>query len=317
MKIGIWCHALALLSFASLYGQSPPLVDYHQHLFSPTVAKLSPGLELLTASDLIVLLDAAGIQRSLVLSIAYQFGNPNKPKVENEYAQVKAENDWTSQEVARFPERLRAFCAVNPLKDYALDELARCAKDPQLHFGLKLHFGNSDVDLDNPANVKQLRRVFRAANQHRMAIVVHMRSSVTRKRPYGAAQARVFLHEILPAAPDVPIQIAHLAGAGGYDDPTVDQALAVFVDAIAKRDKRMKRVYFDVSGVVGYGQWAEKASLIATRIRQLGVGRVLFGSDGARGGNLSPHDAWAAFRQLPLSDEEFRTVENNIVPYMR
>jgi predicted TIM-barrel fold metal-dependent hydrolase len=84
-----------------------------------------------------VLLDAAGIQRALVLSIAYQFGNPNKPKVENEYAQVKAENDWTSQEVARFPDRLRAFCAVNPLKDYALDELARCAQDPQLHFWLQ------------------------------------------------------------------------------------------------------------------------------------------------------------------------------------
>jgi hypothetical protein len=102
MKIGIWCHALALLSVASLYGQSPPLVDYHQHLFGPTVAKLSPGLEPLTASDLIVLLDAAGIQRALVLSIAYQFGNPNKPKVENEYAQVKAENDWTSQEGGTF-----------------------------------------------------------------------------------------------------------------------------------------------------------------------------------------------------------------------
>jgi len=317
MKARIWCHALAFFSFASLYGQSQPLVDYHQHLFSPAAAKLSAGVEPLAASDLIAFLDAAGIRRALVLSIAYQFGNPNKPKVENEYAHVRAENDWTSQEVARFPDRLRAFCAVNPLKEYALEEVARCAQDPQLHFGLKLHFGNSDVDLDDPAKVKQLRRVFRAANRHRMAIVVHMRSSVTRKRPYGATQARVFLREILPAAPDVPIQIAHLACAGGYDDPTVDQALAVFVDAIAKRDKSMKRVYFDVSGVVGYGQWAEKASLIATRIRQLGVGRVLFGSDGARGGNLSPQDAWAAFRLLPLSDDEFRTIENNIAPYMR
>jgi hypothetical protein len=35
MKIGIWCHALALLSFASLYGQSPPLVDYQHPLAQP------------------------------------------------------------------------------------------------------------------------------------------------------------------------------------------------------------------------------------------------------------------------------------------
>jgi predicted TIM-barrel fold metal-dependent hydrolase len=56
-----------------------------------------------------------------VLSVAYQFGNPNKPPVEDEYAQVKAENDWTSREVARYPDRLRGFCSINPLKDYAIE----------------------------------------------------------------------------------------------------------------------------------------------------------------------------------------------------
>ena len=56
-----------------------------------------------------------------------------------------------------------------------------------------------------------------------------------------------------------------------------------------------------VSGVAGLGKWVDKASLIATRIRQLGVGRLLYGSDGAGGGNLAPREAWAAFRQLPLS----------------
>ena len=79
----------------------------------------------------------------------------------------------------------------------------------------------------------------------------------------------------------------------------------------------MAHVYFDASGVAGLGKWVDKASLIATRIRQLGVGRILYGSDGAGGGNLAPREAWAAFRQLPLSDVEFRTIENNIAPYMR
>jgi predicted TIM-barrel fold metal-dependent hydrolase len=78
------------------------------------------------------LLDEAGIRQALVLSLAYQYGNPNRPPVENEYDQVKAENDWTSAQVARFPDRLRGFCSVNPLKDSALEEIARCAKDPWL-----------------------------------------------------------------------------------------------------------------------------------------------------------------------------------------
>ncbi|OLC02431.1 MAG: hypothetical protein AUH45_09095 [Gemmatimonadetes bacterium 13_1_40CM_69_22] len=133
----------------------------------------------ISAGDLIELLDAAGIRRALVLSVAYMYGSPNRPPVENEYEKVRAENDWTSQQLARFPDRLRGFCRFNPLKEYALAELTRCASDPQLHFGIKLHFGNSDVDLHNPQHVDLLRQVFRAANEHRMAIVVHMRSSVT------------------------------------------------------------------------------------------------------------------------------------------
>jgi hypothetical protein len=35
---------------------------------------------------LIPLLDAAGIERALVLSLAYQYGNPSKPQVKDEYA---------------------------------------------------------------------------------------------------------------------------------------------------------------------------------------------------------------------------------------
>jgi len=121
----------------------------------------------------------------------------------------------------------------------------------------------------------------------------------------------------VPAAPDVPVQIAHLAGAGGFDDPMVDEALGVFVDAIASKDSRMAHVYFDASGVAGLGEWKDKVSVVAKRIRELGVGRVLYGSDGAAGGNLAPAEAWAAFRQLPLSDAEFRTIASNIARHMR
>ncbi|MGH9341372.1 MAG: amidohydrolase family protein [Acidobacteriota bacterium] len=121
----------------------------------------------------------------MVLSIAYQFGNPNRPPVDDEYAKVRAENDWTSKEVARFPDRLRGFCGVNPLKAYALQELTRCARDPYLRFGVKLHFGNSDVDLENPQHIVKLREVFRAANANRMAIVVHRWNARTPQTPRG------------------------------------------------------------------------------------------------------------------------------------
>jgi predicted TIM-barrel fold metal-dependent hydrolase len=305
-----------LLIMVAVDARAQPLVDHHQHLFHPMDNGLAPDAGTVTASELVAYLDEAGIRRALVLSVAYQFGNPNRPAVEDEYAKVRAENDWTSQQVARFPDRLRGFCGFNPLRDYALRELARCTQDPRLHYGIKLHFGNSDVDLDNPEHVERLRQVFREANRRRMAIVVHMRSSVTRERPYGAKEARVFLRERLPEAPLVPVQIAHLSGAGGYDDPAIDEALSVFVDAIAKHDPRMAHVFFDISGITGIGRWREKGELIATRVRQLGLGRVLYGSDGAVSGN-TPREHWTRFRQLPLSDAEFRAIEANVAPYMK
>jgi predicted TIM-barrel fold metal-dependent hydrolase len=293
-----------------------PIVDYHQHLFSPTITTLSSRQQLLEAKDLVALLDEAGIRRAVVLSLAYQYGNPNRAPVEHEYDKVKAENDWTSAQVAQHPDRLRGFCAVNPLKAYALEEVDRCAKDLHLRTGLKMHFGNSDVDLGNPDHVVQVRRIVAAANRHGMAILVHARSTVSMKRPYGADRARFFLEEVLPAAPDVPLVIAHLAGAGGYE-ALADEALGVYAAAIAKRDPRMARVYFDVSGVAGLGNWREKKQRIAERIRQLGVDRVLYGSDGAGGSNPPPSQAWASFRELPLTEQEFSVIANNLLPFMK
>jgi hypothetical protein len=54
----------------------------------------------------------AGIGRAVVLSLGYQFGNPNRPPVEDEYAKVRAENDWTAQQVANHRGRLVGFCGV-------------------------------------------------------------------------------------------------------------------------------------------------------------------------------------------------------------
>ena len=261
-----------------------------------------------TAEQLISQLDEAGIQRAAVLSAAYWFGSPTMRKAEgDEYANVRAENDWNVQEAARFPDRLAVFCSFNPLKDYALQEIDRCAKLPHVK-GLKLHFGNSGVDVKNPEHVEKLRRVFAAANDRRLAIVAHL---WTLDKTYGRADAEIFLKQILPAAPDVPVQIAHFAGGGpGY----TDEALAVYADAIAAGDPRTKNLYFDVATVADE-QKDEVLKKFAERIRQVGLKRVLFGAD------LGPPPArqsWLIFRTtVPLTEDEIRTIAGNVAPYFR
>jgi predicted TIM-barrel fold metal-dependent hydrolase len=313
---------LFALSAAPGYAQSTPLADYHQHLFSPAAAKLvSPAppaepLGPITARDVIARLDEAGIQKAVVLSAAYTWGDPSRT-VENEYEQVKAENDWTGRQVAQYPDRLIAFCSVNPLRDYALEEIARCAKDDHLRRGLTLHLGNSAADYHNAQHLNQLRRVFRAANEHRMPIVVHMRPSISRQLAYGRNEARIFLNNVIAAAPDVPIQIAHMGGAGGYRDDLVDGAMSVFVDAIRNGDRRMQYVYFDVATAAHADNTTEDTQRLVARIREVGADRILYGSDAAMGGNLSPREGWDAFTRLPLTQNEFDIIAGNAPSYMR
>jgi uncharacterized protein len=295
---------------------SAPVVDHHQHLFSEAAAARSAGVPRVEAADLVRLLDAAGVRRAVVLSTAYQLGNPNRAAVPDEYQRVKDENDWTAAQVAQFPERLVGFCSFNPLRDYALAELTRCADIPALATGIKLHFGNSDVDLDEPAHVAALRRIFAAAGARRMAIVVHLHPSITRRRAFGAAQARVFLEQVIPSAGGAAVQIAHLCGAGGYD-PESDAALAVFAAAAARGDSRLRNVYFDVSAVAGVGDASGYAPTIARRLRALGLRRILFGSDGAVDAASTPVRRAAALRELQLTPAEMRTVESNVAPYLR
>jgi predicted TIM-barrel fold metal-dependent hydrolase len=298
-----------------------PRADHHQHLFSPALAAFlaTPGAAPLdmNADDLIALLDKAGIRKALVLSVAYTYGKPSR-HVDDEYAKVRAENDWNAAQAGRYPDRLRAFCSFNPLRDYALTELERCAATPALAGGIKLHFGNSDVQLDNPAHVARLAEVFRAANRHHMAIVVHMRASLSQQRPYGAAQARVFLERLLPLAPDVPVQVAHFGGAGpGYGDAPAIDAMDVLAGAVARRDPRTRRLWFDIASLPNGELSAGEVQRLVRHIREVGVERVLFGSDAAVGDNLRPREAWAALCRLPLTPRELATIAANEAPYLR
>ena len=321
-------HALSLLMLISVAavaqnGQSSqskqvaPKADNHQHVFSPPMAEFQK-IKTITGQDVIGLLDAAGIKRAVLLSTAYSYGRPGR-EPQNEYAKVKEENDWVGAQAALFPKRLRAFCAFNPLKDYALGELERCAKDPNLRHGIKLHFGNSDAQMEIPEHFEKLKKLFQAANRQRMAIVVHMRASISKNRPYGAEQARLFL-ELLSFAPDIPVQVAHLAGTGpGFDDPPAHSVLEVLAEAVAKNDPRTRKLWFDVTTVAVPENSAELSALLVKRIRQIGVKRILYGSDASVGSNpnLLPREAWEAFCRLELTKKEIKTIAGNVAPYLR
>jgi predicted TIM-barrel fold metal-dependent hydrolase len=321
---------ILVLLFASsaVFAQTTPapFADHHQHVGSQAMAEFLKFPTALTAKDVIALLDAAGIKKGVLLSIAYAYGRPGR-EPQNEYQKVKEENDWVGAQAALYPKRLVAFCGFNPLKDYAIAELARCAKDPNTRRGIKLHFGNSDVQMENPEHIEKLKTVFRAANANRMSIVVHLRASISLDRPYGAEQARAFLEQLMPLANDITVQIAHLGGSGpGFDDPKAD----AFMDALVERVygtaeqkirqlaiRNAKNLWFDVASAAHPSNTPELSARLAKRIRQIGAGRILYGTDTALGGNLPPVGSWAEFKKLNLTKKELVTIARNRAPYLK
>jgi predicted TIM-barrel fold metal-dependent hydrolase len=157
-----------------------------------------------------------------------------------------------------------------------------------------------------PAHVERLRAVFQAANRGRAPIVIHLR---TMNPEYGRRDAEVFLNDVLASAPDIPVQIAHLAGWGGYGRET-EEALSVFAEAFAAGDRRVAHLYFDVSiGNVS----TEAGDRLARHLRQIGLDRILFGVDRA-----TPIDGvWASLTRLPLDAAELRQIAANLAPYLR
>lgn len=260
----------------------------------------------LDGAGLITLLDAARIERAVVLSDAYYFDAPST-RSGDYHAQVRAENDWTAAQVAQFPDRLIAFCSFNPLEDYALAELRRCAESRAFR-GLKLHFDTSEIDLTQPDHVAKVRAVYAEANRLGLAVIAHLSTGPE----YGAAQAETFVTQILPAAPDVPVVIAHLSGGGGYRD----DALAVFADAV--RSARADNLYFELAQITLAAGGSDSLEQIAGRMREIGMDRIYYGSDGPQFGGRPPAEMWSDFMaRMPLTNEEFFQIANNVAPYAR
>lgn len=343
-----WAPAAVLLTLLgacvdpSDEAEGPPSVapgaDHHMHLSTPAGAAhldsvgvvlgerdpSEPPSQPRTAHDAIAALDRAGIGRGLVVSNAYMFGMPEAP-VAREAELVRAENEYVLGESARYPERLRGFCSVNPLRPYAVAEVEWCAADRRAG-GLKLHLANSDVSLEDPGHLDALRTVFIAADEGGLPILIHLRT----RGDYGADDVARFLDQVLAATDRIPVQIAHMAGWGGYDDAT-HEALGAFADGVRDGSVDPARISFGLGAVVFDPAAAGADSALAETvrsanerlaglIRDIGVERVVYatdwpgwppGVDAVEGVALNRQ---LIRRELPLNESELDRLMSNVGP---
>jgi predicted TIM-barrel fold metal-dependent hydrolase len=306
----------------------PVRVDHHVHLNSPaiqaflpdfcaSVRRFGPCDPALTTphsvQDLLAEMDRAGIQRAMVLSNGYLAESPMMDSQRPDAADLmRAANDWTVELSRNYPKRLSAFIAVDPIRATALPEIARWRGNPSVA-GIKLHLTSSGVDLRRDSDVAALAVVFRAAAQARFALVIHMR---TQRMDYGAPDMQHFVNDVLPAAGDTPVQIAHAGGWGGIDSATLS-ALGAFANAIQANPRRFRHVWFDLSGVwTDKSSAADKQALVAL-IRRIGLEHFLPSSDWPYNGDNLTDEYTRVYPQLPLTEKEWAIIRGNVAPYAR
>lgn len=301
------------------------LVDHHAHVFSLTAQRVLEQTATTAprppaaSADLTPVMRAQRVGKAVVLSSASSLV-PEGHATPEQVQALAAENDWVAAEVAGHASQLVAFFSVNPLSDSALDEIERAVATERFA-GLTLDLAEADVDLRNPDHVRQLQRVFERANGHRLVIAIHLR---TKRTNYGRADAKIFIDQVLVEAPDTIVQIAHLAGAGGYDEAT-DAALGAFIDGFAAGEIVYNAVYFDIAGVVrnvkagaaGRAEWwpEKRYQRLVERLRTLGLDRILFGTDWPA---VTPR-AYAAelATNVPLTERELRKILANRAPWVQ
>jgi hypothetical protein len=100
---------------------------------------------------------------------------------------------------------------------------------------------------------------------------------------------------------------------------TSPEALAAFALACETDDPRTGHLWFDLGGVVTPDLSADERQQIVHRSRQLGLGRVLFGSDslpGVTADNPPSYEQWPWVSDLSFTDGELATLCANRPPYI-
>jgi predicted TIM-barrel fold metal-dependent hydrolase len=265
------------------------------------------------------MLDEASVEKATVFSGAYLMGSdPIISLGGDEYANTKAENDWSAQQVAEYPNRLQFFCSFNPLKDYAVAELDRCVDNLDAR-GLKLHFANSGVDLKDQEHLRRLEAVFAEAERKDIPVLMHFSPPNPERLAYDTEEVQNFIDYVLVEHPGVRVCFPHLAGGGSVSEVQLDAMRTIMAAYDSNPSLKKENVFVDISAVamsspVAFGdatieppsdeQLAEAVGLM----RQWGMERVLYGCDFPL---VTPEEALELDKGFPLTIDEYNQIMNN------
>lgn len=264
------------------------IFDHHVHLMSPYLIKYFKDVGIpfsrpdAAYSDIDTIIENSKTNQMNLISMAYLYGHPEFGKIENEYETVKAENDFVIKARERSPKNIKAFCGINPLKNYALEEVKRCHKTLKAD-GLKIHSNANQLYLTEPEHLAKIKPIYEYAAENNLPILLHFDNSHPK---FGEPDIKLFGEEVLAKIKPATFYIAHFGTSGGFNAKT-KRVIDAFIKLYETNPKvRKHKIMFDISAVAldkdsdGVSKLtdAEFAEL-AIYARKLGFENIVFGTD--------------------------------------
>ncbi len=241
------------------------IIDFHTHVFPPQIKKdrrkyieADPCFALLysqkdsriaTANELITSMDKEGVDISVITNIGW---TTHELCVET--------NDYILESVARYPNRLIGFGAVQPLSyGAAIAEIERCVSG-----GIKgIGEFRPDVQLVDLSDSQVITLFMETIRKHRLVLLTHTSEPIGHKYPGKGSITPHLLYPLITNFPEVSIVCAHWGGG------------LPFYALMPEVKRAMKNVYFDTAA----SPFLYSPQIYRQVTQLVGDDRVLFGSD--------------------------------------
>jgi len=231
------------------------VIDFHTHIFSPSITKdrteylsdpcfahlySSPKAKLATAEELITSMDKDEVDVSVVLNIGW-----------TSQALCTESNSYILEAIARYPDRLVGFCAIQPTAgEAALAEIERCAQGGARGVG-ELRSDIQGYGLDDE---KLWAPIVELMRKHDLLLLTHSSEPVGHTYPGKGTITPGALYQLPSNFPDLCVICAHWGGGLPFYAlmPEVSSILSnTFFDTAASPFLYRPQIYQQVAEIVG------------------------------------------------------------------
>lgn len=240
------------------------IIDFHTHVVPPTIKERrheyladacfsalysESKAKLATAEEVIACMDKQGIDKSVILNLGW---TSHELCVET--------NDYILEAISRYPKRLIAFCAIQPLAgSKAIKELERCAQNGAKGIGEL----RSDIQGFDLTDTTFLRPFIETIVKYNLILLTHASEPVGHQYFGKGNITPDLLYSFISAFPELKLVCAHWGGG------------LPFYALMPEVAKSLANVYFDTAAT----PFLYRPQIFKHIIEIIGSEKILFGSD--------------------------------------